>query len=503
MHWVTRQFRGSVEYEGVQTSDGALTLPSNSSGGAPVPYPGLRKRSGEAACDPDGSLEPTYAGGASSHLEGMLDRLAHRAREPRFAQSFGRDPEMPSRRAALEHPCVDRQGQRKMSEGLFDRPRQPAPAERRPARGSPTRRVAPRRSMACPAARPSRRAAHAVGGGGRGRRRRNGERNRPPLRAAAWPSPLRGAGRPPASRSGTPRSLARAGRTNNRDCAAGRSSLQCPSAPGRNRPPARRQHPRRRPRFRLSLAQAAHRARSAAPGRGRYCRQPARFGARRRSPRSPRRYRRDAGQSAQVGFLGRKSAAAARDFLCAGVEVSRPRIIAKAGERADHGLDRSSGKVLHPRPFGCECLVVGRRRLGRGLLEQDFGQPYPVRIGRLARRRAPGQRAAIAIPPAKRPGHDRLLLCLPSQRAYIGAHAVDPTPHFFPIFIRATLYSISQLTACGAGGSGPEGRLGLLATRQMDSLSKCIFPLPALGFLRPKSAPRLSKYFAVNVQRVE
>ena len=46
----------------------------------------------------------------SSPPEGVLDRLAHRAREPRFAYRFGRDPEMPIRRAALKRPGVDCQG---------------------------------------------------------------------------------------------------------------------------------------------------------------------------------------------------------------------------------------------------------------------------------------------------------------------------------------------------------------------------------------------------------
>ena len=66
--------------------------------------------------------------GNSPFTEGVLDRLAHRAREPRFAHRFGRDPEMPTRRTALKRAGVDCKGQRKVSEDLFDRPRQPAPA---------------------------------------------------------------------------------------------------------------------------------------------------------------------------------------------------------------------------------------------------------------------------------------------------------------------------------------------------------------------------------------
>ena len=59
----------------------------------------------------------------------------------------------------------------------------------------------------------------------------------------------------------------------------------------------------------------------------------------------------DAGQGDEVRLRARKSPAAASDFLCAGVEVARPRIIAEAGERADHGLERSGGQILDPRPL--------------------------------------------------------------------------------------------------------------------------------------------------------
>ena len=154
------------------------------------------------------------------------------------------------------------------------------------------------------------------------------------------------------------------------------------------------------------------------------------------APEGDRRDRRggigaDAGKGAQFGLLARKSPAAPRDLLGAGVQVPRPGIIAEAGERADHGLDLGGGQILHPRPFGDEGPIVGRRRLSRGLLQQHFGQPDTVRVGRLARRRAPGERAAMAVPPPERSRDDRLSLCLPSQRAYIGAHAADlapPTP---------------------------------------------------------------------------
>ena len=110
------------------------------------------------------------------------------------------------------------------------------------------------------------------------------------------------------------------------------------------------------------------------------------------------------------------------------MQVSRARIIAETRERAHDGFDRGGGQVLDPRPFRDEGLVIGRRRLRRRLLQQHFGEPDPIGIGRFPGFRAPGERAAVAVPPGKRAGDDRLSLCLGRQRAYIGAHAIDLMP---------------------------------------------------------------------------
>ena len=105
----------------------------------------------------------------------------------------------------------------------------------------------------------------------------------------------------------------------------------------------------------------------------------------------------DAGEGAQIRLFARKSAAPASNFPGAGVQVSRPRIITETRECADHGFDRGGGEILDPRPFCDERPIIGRRRLGRRLLQQYLGEPDPVRIGRLPRSRTPGEGAAIAI----------------------------------------------------------------------------------------------------------
>src|ERR1700722_6074466 len=59
---------------------------------------------------------------------GVLDRLAHHARESRRGDRVGRDPKAASRGAALKVCCVDREAQREMGENLLDFARQPPPA---------------------------------------------------------------------------------------------------------------------------------------------------------------------------------------------------------------------------------------------------------------------------------------------------------------------------------------------------------------------------------------
>ncbi len=301
-----------------------------------------------------------------------------------------------------------------MGEDLLDLPRQAAPAGRE--RGA----VRPGRSR--PLARPGRpwefdgrgEQAPSAGAAERGRRRPPCARKRPRPLAAVSPSPWLSRDRSPARRSGTPRNRPEAGTPRNPGCAAGRSSRRYPSAPVRNR---RRGGVARAPR-----AAAAIVLRDSAIGASRPMRR-ARMramlpstgaaGDRRRSPRSPPRYRRRRPEAAaQRRLVGGEPSACARDRLGAGVQVSRPRVVAEPGEGADHGLERRGGQILDPRPFLDEGPVVGRRGLRRRLLQQHFGEPDPIGVRRLARLGAPGELASGAVPPRKRARDDRVALSL-------------------------------------------------------------------------------------------
>ena len=73
-----------------------------------------------------------------------------------------------------------------------------------------------------------------------------------------------------------------------------------------------------------------------------------------------------------------------RNYLRAGMEISRPRVVAKPGPALQHVFKWRLGQALHVRPARQEPRVIRRNRLHRGLLQHDFGQPDAVRIGRLA-----------------------------------------------------------------------------------------------------------------------
>ena len=301
-----------------------------------------------------------------------------------------------------------------MGEDLLDFARQPAPV-RDDRSGAGNRSsgpsVGPRRARQLEGRGEK---ASAAGGGERETRRRNGGRRKPRPAGAVSPSPRRAGDRPQGLRRETPRNRRRADRSRKRDCGAGRGLRRCPSAPERNRPPCGLAPARAPPpRVRLARGRSALPAQGAAPECGRYCHRRARSGGQRRSPRSRPRYRRRRreARASSASSLGNRSAASS-DLLGAGVQVSRSRIIAETRERAHHGFERGRGQVLDPRPFRDEGLIIGRRRLRRRLLQQHFGEPDPVGIGRFPRFRAPGERAAVAVPPCKRTGDDRLSLCL-------------------------------------------------------------------------------------------
>ena len=80
----------------------------------------------------------------------------------------------------------------------------------------------------------------------------------------------------------------------------------------------------------------------------------------------------------------------------AGMEIARPRIIAKPGPGLQHIVQRCRGKRLDGWPQAREPLEIGLYRLNRGLLQHDLGQPDAVGIGRRTRQRPPGQDPGIA-----------------------------------------------------------------------------------------------------------
>ena len=114
------------------------------------------------------------------------------------------------------------------------------------------------------------------------------------------------------------------------------------------------------------------------------------------------------GSAEEVLFRGGKGAAMARDHrLGAGMEVAGAGVIAEPGPQLEHVLDLGRRQRVDRRKPRQELGVIGRDRGDRGLLEHDFGQPDPVRIGRLPRQRAPRQPAAVAVVPGEQARSDR------------------------------------------------------------------------------------------------
>ena len=269
--------------------------------------------------------------------------------------------------------------------------------------------------MACPAARLSKREARGPGGGARGRRRRRaGQKSRalPARLGLCFGAARVGLGAPAPKRRTVlgKRACGAVGVSGSADRRADIHQRLGEIA----RSLARRQHARRpldfascsgdrlfeRHEAREDAGDVAVDRRGLAPeGDSRNCR--GGVGA-------------DAGKGAQFGLLARKQPAAPRDLLGAGVQVPRPGIIAEAGERADHGFDLGGGQIFHPRPVGDEGPIVGAA-------PEPWSAAAALRTARhgkgrgLARRRAPDERAAMAVPPPERSRDDRLSLCLPSS----------------------------------------------------------------------------------------
>src|SRR6266540_1566006 len=80
---------------------------------------------------------------------------------------------------------------------------------------------------------------------------------------------------------------------------------------------------------------------------------------------------------------------------------SRARIIAEPGPHPQHVILRGAAERGDIRPARQKLLEIRPDRFDAGLLQHDFGQPDPIRIGPLARRRPPRQPAAVTVVPGE------------------------------------------------------------------------------------------------------
>jgi hypothetical protein len=84
-----------------------------------------------------------------------------------------------------------------------------------------------------------------------------------------------------------------------------------------------------------------------------------------------------------------------------GMQITRARIIAEPGPHPQHVIQRGATEGCDIRPARQKLLEIRPDRFDAGLLQHDFGQPDPIRIGPLARRRPPRQPAAMAVIPGE------------------------------------------------------------------------------------------------------
>ncbi len=86
----------------------------------------------------------------------------------------------------------------------------------------------------------------------------------------------------------------------------------------------------------------------------------------------------------------------------AGMQVARARIIAEPGPHPQHVILRGAAeRRRHPASAPEISRKYGPTGFDAGLLQHDLGQPDPIRIGPLARRRPPRQPAAMAVVPVE------------------------------------------------------------------------------------------------------
>ena len=85
----------------------------------------------------------------------------------------------------------------------------------------------------------------------------------------------------------------------------------------------------------------------------------------------------------------------------AGMQIARARIVAEPGPHPQHVVLRGAAERGDIRPARQKLLEIRPDRFDAGLLQHDFGQPDPIRIGPLARRRPPRQPTAVTVVPVE------------------------------------------------------------------------------------------------------
>src|SRR4029077_7346415 len=89
------------------------------------------------------------------------------------------------------------------------------------------------------------------------------------------------------------------------------------------------------------------------------------------------------------------------DRLRAGMEIARPRVVAQTLPGMQHVVELRQGERFDIGPALEEAREVRTDGRDRGLLQHDLAEPHAIRIGRLARQRAPRQAAAMPVVPGE------------------------------------------------------------------------------------------------------
>ena len=135
----------------------------------------------------------------------------------------------------------------------------------------------------------------------------------------------------------------------------------------------------------------------------------------------------DAGQRTKLGFALREVSPMALDHcLRAGVQIARPRVVAKSRPQLEHIFERRARKNAHVWPAGSKAREIRGNGFYRRLLQHDLGEPYPIRVRLLARQCAPGKHAAMAVIPAEQRLGRRTETAFPQRRVIALARLLSP-----------------------------------------------------------------------------